>query len=194
MILAGSHCTARGNNSFAGGREAYADHHDSFVWNTLDDPPLRTDAQDQWKIRANGGFFIYSATDNNTGAWLPPGQGQWQSLSDRNAKENVRTIDTGSVLDRLASIPITTWNYKAQGALIRHIGPMAQDFRSAFELGIDEKSIATGDADGVALAAIQGLYHIVQEQDAEIGSLQERLAALEGVVERLVDQLEGRTR
>jgi hypothetical protein len=34
---------------------------------------------------------------------------------------------------------------------------VAQDFQSAFGLGTDDKSIGTVDADGVALAAIQGL-------------------------------------
>jgi trimeric autotransporter adhesin len=33
---------------------------------------------------------------------------------------------------------------------------MAQDFHAAFDLGTDERHIATVDADGVALAAIQG--------------------------------------
>jgi hypothetical protein len=34
---------------------------------------------------------------------------------------------------------------------------MAQDFHAAFQVGDDDKHIATVDADGVALAAIQGL-------------------------------------
>jgi trimeric autotransporter adhesin len=35
---------------------------------------------------------------------------------------------------------------------------MAQDFYSAFGLGLDDKHITTIDEGGVALAAIQGLY------------------------------------
>ena len=46
---------------------------------------------------------------------------------------------------------------KADDGAVRHIGPVAQDFRAAFDLGADDKTIATVDADGVALAAIQGL-------------------------------------
>jgi len=56
-----------------------------------------------------------------------------------------------------------TWNYKAQDPSIRHIGPMAQDFYGAFSYGEDNKYINTLDADGVALAAIQGLYEVVKE-------------------------------
>ena len=50
-----------------------------------------------------------------------------------------------------------TWNLKSQDPAIRHIGPMAQDFYAAFNVGEDDKHINSVDADGVALAAIQGL-------------------------------------
>jgi hypothetical protein len=35
------------------------------------------------------------------------------------------------------------------------------------------------DADGVALAAIQGLYQLVQEKDAQLASQERQIAALE---------------
>lgn len=38
-----------------------------------------------------------------------------------------------------------------------HLGPMAQDFHAAFNVGMDDKHMATVDEEGVALAAIQGL-------------------------------------
>jgi hypothetical protein len=56
---------------------------------------------------------------------------------------------------------------------------MAQDFCAAFGVGEDDTHINTVDADGLALAAIQGLYHLVQEKDARITALEARLAALE---------------
>jgi hypothetical protein len=63
---------------------------------------------------------------------------------------------------------------------------MAQDLHAAFGLGEDDKHIATVDADGVALAAIQGLHAIVREKDARIAALEKanadmlrRLEALE---------------
>ena len=60
---------------------------------------------------------------------------------------------------------------------------MAQDFYAAFNVGPDDKHIATVDADGVALAAIQGLNQKVEEQlkakNAEIEELKQRLATLE---------------
>jgi hypothetical protein len=48
---------------------------------------------------------------------------------------------------------------------------MAQDFHAAFGVGEDDTTISTVDAQGVALAAIQGLYQIVQAQQAEIAQL-----------------------
>lgn len=44
---------------------------------------------------------------------------------------------------------------------------MAQDFYTAFGLGDSDKAISTIDLDGVALAAIQGLYQVVQEKDKQ---------------------------
>jgi hypothetical protein len=76
-------------------------------------------------------------------------------VSDRNKKQNLRPIDSSAILASVAGMPLSRWNYLGQGA--DHLGPMAQDFRSAFGLGSDDKSIATIDGEGVALAAIQGL-------------------------------------
>ena len=48
-----------------------------------------------------------------------------------------------------------------------------------FSVGMDDKHIATVDADGVALAAIQGLNQKLEEQRAENAELKARLTALE---------------
>lgn len=88
--------------------------------------------------------------------------------SDRNLKEEFTAVEPAEVLAKVAALPISSWKYKADEHGIRHIGPMAQDFREAFGLGVDERHIATVDADGVALAAIQGLNAIVAWQRARI--------------------------
>lgn len=63
---------------------------------------------------------------------------------------------------------------------------MAQDFKAAFGLGETDTGIATVDADGVALAAIQGLNMKLEERlaakDAEIARLREALARLEAAI------------
>ncbi|MFH1624356.1 MAG: tail fiber domain-containing protein [Pseudomonadota bacterium] len=101
------------------------------------------------------------------------------SVSDRNLKENFASVDTLGLLARLAEIPLSTWNYKSQSNSIRHIGPMAQDFYAAFQIGEDDKHINTIDADGVALAAIQGLYKLLKEKDSLINKLESQLTTLE---------------
>ena len=55
---------------------------------------------------------------------------------------------------------------------------MAQDFAAAFNVGEDDKHITTIDADGVSLAALQGLYQIVQDKDQRITQLEREVAQL----------------
>ncbi|MCH7999337.1 MAG: tail fiber domain-containing protein [Chloroflexi bacterium] len=98
--------------------------------------------------------------------------GAWSTISDRSVKANFAPVDGREVLDLVAEMPIASWGYKSQDASIRHIGPTAQDFYDAFAVGEDDKHITTVDADGVALAAIQGLYELVQEQEAQIAALE----------------------
>jgi hypothetical protein len=59
------------------------------------------------------------------------------------------------------------------------MGPVAQDFRAAFGLGDSDKTITTVDADGVALAAIQGLN---QKLEAELRAKDERINRLEAAL------------
>lgn len=113
--------------------------------------------------------------------------------SDRSAKENVRPVDPVAVLDKVVALPMGEWNYRRDPA-VRHLGPMAQDFRAAFGLGPDDRHIATVDADGVALAAIQGLDRKLEaseaglrrelaEKDRQIAELKDIVAALRRLVE-----------
>ena len=99
--------------------------------------------------------------------------------SDRNAKENFQPVDNQAVLARVAALPVSEWNYKTDNQGVRHIGPMAQDFQSAFQLSADDKHISVVDEGGVALAAIQGLNQKLNEKDAEIQALKTRLEKLE---------------
>jgi hypothetical protein len=96
-------------------------------------------------------------------------------------KEKFTSINSREVLERVASLPISSWDFKT-AANTRHIGPMAQDFYAAFNVGTDDKHIATVDEGGVALAAIQGLNEKLNAKDAEIKALEERLADLEQLV------------
>ena len=82
-------------------------------------------------------------------------------------------FDGFEVLEKLADLPISSWNYTWDPPTTRHLGPMAQDFMAAFGLGDDDTTINMVDANGVAMVAIQALYRKVQ-------ALETRIAELEG--------------
>lgn len=105
--------------------------------------------------------------------------------SDRNIKANFEPVEGNDVLERLATIPITRWNYKADGPDIKHIGPMAQDFHAAFGLGSTDKAISVVDASGIALAAIQSLNRKVEALAAESAELRQENRALRARIEQL---------
>ena len=106
--------------------------------------------------------------------------------SDRNLKEKFVPTDSREVLKSVASLPISSWNFKGDSAT-RHIGPMAQDFYATFKVGTDEKHIGMVDEGGVALAAIQGLNALVEEKDAKIRDMERRLSEMEAKMERLTN-------
>jgi trimeric autotransporter adhesin len=105
--------------------------------------------------------------------------------SDRNAKEHFAGVNPRDVLERVATLPISRWNYKTETE-VTHLGPMAQDFYAAFNIGMDDKHISMVDADGVALAAIQGLNQKMDSENAalraENAELQQRLEKLEQLI------------
>ena len=136
----------------------------------------------QFMVRAAGGVYFYSSpvttyVASTPGVQLPPNAFAWSSVSDANAKENFRDLADDDVLARIASMPVRQWNYKAQGAAIRHMGPTAQDFHGAFGLGEDPLRISTIDADGVALAGVRALEARTRELRDENRALKEALAA-----------------
>jgi len=112
-------------------------------------------------------------------------------MSDRNVKENFKPVNARAVLEKVSHLPVTEWNLLSQRADIRHIGPMAQDFHAAFGVGEDDRHISTTDADGVALAAIQGLNEIVKEKDARIQTLEKDVADLKAMVSTLLQKSNG---
>jgi hypothetical protein len=109
--------------------------------------------------------------------------GAYSPSSDRHAKENFAGVNPVEVLEKVAALPISRWNFK-QDPEAEHLGPMAQDFHAAFGLGTDDKHIATVDADGVALAAIQGLNQKLEATRTENAELKQRLERLERLLAR----------
>ena len=104
--------------------------------------------------------------------------------SDRNLKEEFKDVKPASVLSKIDQLPVTTWQFKANQAGNRHMGPTAQDFYSAFGLGQDDKTIAPVDGVGVSLAGIKALSSQVKQKDAEIKELAKELKSQKDLIQQ----------
>jgi len=202
FICGGQYNVAAGEHSFAGGWSAKANHNGAFVWGSHVDSDFSSERIGQFRIRANGGARF----DINNGRWLQiydDGMdvittsmgahltigGVWTNASDRNLKENFTIIDGREILDRIAHLPITQWNYKSENEDITHIGPVAQDFYSLFGLGGDDKSISTIDPAGIALAAIQALHEKtveLEKKSSRIEQLEAQMAEMQIILQQLL--------
>ena len=90
-------------------------------------------------------------------------------------------VDGAEVLSRLKGIEVSTWNYISEGRNVRHMGPMAEDFFKAFQLGTGNTSIGVQDLTGVSLAAIKELNQrtdALQQKTAEVEQLRGELNQL----------------
>ncbi|HEX8285346.1 MAG TPA: tail fiber domain-containing protein [Pyrinomonadaceae bacterium] len=186
------HTTAMGkfatNNGFSG----------TFIWSdgsaqqTAD--TFRNTANNEFAARATGGFRFRTNLGGTTGCNLPAGSGVFNCTSSRATKENFSFVDGNDVLARLRKVPVSTWNYIAEGQQSRHLGPMAEDFYTAFQLGTTDKAIGIQDAVGVSLAAVKALdarttelqqkTAEVEQLRAKVTTLEQRLAALEQLVQK----------
>lgn len=118
---------------------------------------------------------VGTSSSNGNGAYLTKG-GVWTNASDRNLKEDITVVDANDILNKISNLSITKWKYK--GTDEYHIGPMAQDFKAAFNLGTDDKRISSIDPAGVALLAIQALNAKVEQQQKTIDLLVKEIAEL----------------
>ena len=138
------------------------------------------------RFRAAGGATTFDLSD--AGALTIAGDLTANGIvtaSDVNLKRDFSDIDGEEILAKLASLPVTTWAFRSAPG-VRHIGPMAQDFRAAFGFGDRETHISVSDLGGLSLAAIQELHRQLEEKQAKMEALEsqnadllERLEALE---------------
>jgi hypothetical protein len=135
-------------------------------------------------VNLQAGNGIALAASGNTITISAPG-----ANSDRNIKTDFAGVNAETILDKLAALSIQSWRYTNEVAGVRHVGPMAQDFKSAFGLGSSDKIIGFVDEEGVALAAIQGLNQKLEaqakEKDAQIAGLKQQNQMLEKRLDNL---------
>jgi hypothetical protein len=181
-VPGGQENRATGDRSFAAGTGAVANDEGSFVWSDPAGPGATSNpggvvsGPNTFHVKASGGIRLVVGSQTCT---LTTVVANWQcsGASSAELKTQHAAADSRAVLDALATMPIAVWSYLADGDAVRHIGPMAEDFRAAFGLGESDKQINSLDAQGVALAAIQGLYQVIREHEATIAAQSERLEA-----------------
>ncbi len=186
------------NDSFTGGGSYFAveDLTNSTV-------PFRVDDQaptDSLRVDQNGRVGIGLSTPATELHVMGDTtlEGDFSVLSSRTAKEALEPVDAKAVLARLAELAVVEWSYRGSPD-VRHLGPVAEDFREAFQLGRNARSIHPLDVAGVALVAIQALRTEVDElgeghaaatrlladRDARIARLEEDRRVLEERLEAL---------
>lgn len=172
-VAGGDSNTASGNYSFAAGRKASdGGFNNVFIWG--DSGGGTATAANQFNVHASGGIILNGAV---------------QHASDRNLKEGFAFVDARKILDKVVDMPVSTWRFKSEDDSIQHIGPVAQDFMAAFGYGMSDKHITATDADGVALAAIQGLNAKLEEKSTRIDRQEEAITALRWHNEQLLSRL-----
>jgi hypothetical protein len=151
---------------------------------------------------ATSGADIILARSNSGGYCGFNAAGQAFNASDRNVKENFEPVDNAEILDKVLALPITRWNFKKQDPSVKYVGPMAQDFHAAFGLGgTDDRVIHATNAQGVTIAALQGLNARLEDRcqalQAEVTEMKSRMASMERMLEqqaRLQQELIEQTR
>ena len=193
-VAIGNRVTATGDFATAlGSRASTAGHTGAFVRgdaSTTDS--ILAIANNEFAVRAAGGFRFRTSATLSTGCDLPAGSGAFVCSSSRTLKDRFGAVDGEDLLGRIRGVPVNTWSYIGEQGGVRHLGPFAEDFRAAFGLGVDDRSIGLLDIDGVNFAAVKALEARTAELrvkaaqvdrlTAEVATLRERMAELEALV------------
>jgi hypothetical protein len=133
----------------------------------------------------NYALEVGTTTNNGNGAYLTNG-GVWTNASSRDFKEGFEDIDGIVLLNKIDSLSITRWKYKGTSEL--HIGPVAEEFKQLFQLGVqdDNKHISTIDASGIALKAVQVLNKKLADKEEEINELKKQVKSLKEIERKIL--------
>jgi hypothetical protein len=140
---------------------------------------------------AHGGFRFVTGYSNVT--YISGGSTGWSTTSTRAAKTNVEPVDPRAMLASVKDMAVSTWEYKdgdGNGQGVRHVGPMAEDFHDAFEVGATDTGINSINADGVLFAAVQGLAAKLDDAEEALDEKDDRIDALEDRVENRDDRID----
>ena len=137
----------------------------------------------------NGYFFLTSGNDVvQTGIMAANGANAWSSICDLRKKENFQSLDDEKMLQKIASVDYTSWNYRGQDpSTFRHYGIMAQDFFRLFgnddygTIGNDTLVNAI-DMLGVTMSAIKGAKIRMDKLQEENEIIRNQMIALQKII------------
>jgi hypothetical protein len=128
-------------------------------------------------------------TDSDTG----PEAGPCEEFPSREyrGQADVEHVDVDAILEDIATLDVRTWRYTAEdGGTVERVGPAAEEFYETVGLWEDADRAVAGDANGVALAAIQALARTVEQQDERIERQAHRIEAQRETIAEQRDDLE----
>ena len=181
----GAYSTALGNSASTNGQPG------SFVYgDNSTSASVTAGVANEFVVRATGGFRFRTDEDLLTGCNIAGGNltctGTVAGSSSRLLKHDFQPVDAEAVLARVAALDVRSWRYTADSAAdVRHLGPVAEEFRAAFGLGANATTISMVDADGVNMLAIQALEARDRARRAELAALRAENAALQTRLARL---------
>ncbi|HET6232820.1 MAG TPA: hypothetical protein VFE05_22280 [Longimicrobiaceae bacterium] len=200
-VALGYRTTANNDNSVTiGYRGSNNGHIGSIVLAGVVDPSTQTDsvraqANGEFRLRAPGGVILRTSfasnsaagVGGNTGCDLPAGSGTFSCSSSRTIKHGFAAVNGEDVLSRFRATPVTTWFYNEEAGQVRHLGPVAEDFRQGFGLGVGGSSIGMGDIDGVNFAGVKALEERTRQLAASQAELQRKAAEVDRLSGQVTD-------
>ena len=171
VVLGGKSNLASGRSAIAAGKRARAVHDGAVVF---------------------GDHTSSTVSSRSTGEFrsqMPVHAPAFYTTSARASKTDLAPGDPQDALDGVEALSVRSWELDADADGNRHVGPMAGEFAEQFDLG-GEDSIATVDADGVALAAIQGLSERLDDTRIALDRKEERVDALERDLDRKDERID----
>jgi hypothetical protein len=171
------------SNSFTMGSNVNNNSSGSFVFGDASLSMTYNVTQDNsFIVRSTGGVEIFTTTDYTNGISVSSGGGSWNTISDKNKKENYTKLDSEDIYKKLLQLPVERWNYKSQSPDIMHIGTYSQDFYRLFQVGESELTITWMDPVGVNTIAIQHQAKIIEKQQQEIDELRKQIEEIKKLI------------
>lgn len=132
-------------------------------------------------LRADGNLLIPNGSVTANGILL---------TSSKTSKTDIEPINASTIIKNLQKMEISEWRYKEASKNDRHMSPMAEDFYSLFNFGVNGKHINPNDLASVALVAAQELKKEVDSLKKDNAALRSSLLEKESMFTQRLSSLE----